>query len=141
MTPQPTACLVFKGASDVIACGAAGVSIELVGEGLNGCESDLVREVASGVLHYFRHDLGRDTVTVGEFAVVLAKVLRGFGLNVESCLRVPDATPAAEADLTDLIERAGAHSSWNSTSGSGRNSRVSWNRAPAWSVLRVFAFA
>lgn len=107
MTPQPTACLVFKGASDLIVCGAAGVSIELVGEGLNGSESDLVREAATGVLHYFQHDLGRDTVTIGEFAAVLAKVLRGFGLNVESCLRVQDETPVAEADLADLIVEGG----------------------------------
>ena len=108
MIQRPTACLVFKTSSDQIACDKAGVSIELVGEGLDGSEAELVREAATGVLHYFREELRRESVTVGEFSVALAKVLRGFGLNVESCARVVDPAGMAEADLTRLVAEVGA---------------------------------
>lgn len=106
MTQRPTTCLVFKTASDQIACGAAELNIELVGEGLDGSEAELVREAAAGVLHYFREELQRESVTVGEFSVALAKVLRGFGLNVESWAKVAEPGVMAEADLTQLAARA-----------------------------------
>jgi hypothetical protein len=106
MTQQPTACLVFRTSSDEIACDGAGVGIELVGEGLNGSEAELVRQAAVGVIHYFREDLGRQSVTVGEFSLALAKVLRSFGLNIEDCARVEQRAAMAEADLTDLVAGA-----------------------------------
>ena len=107
MTPRPTACLVFKTKTDLISCAAASVGIELVGEGLTGSEGQLVREAATAVLHYFRNDLGRESVAVGEFASVLARVLRGFGLDVESCLRVEDPAAMVEADLSHLVAASG----------------------------------
>lgn len=106
MTQPHTACLVFRTQSDLIACGGAGVTIELVGEGLSRLEADLVREAAAGVLHYFRTELGRESVSVGEFSVALTKVLRGFGLNVESCAHAGDRAATVETDLTRLLSES-----------------------------------
>jgi hypothetical protein len=73
----------------MIPCSAEQVVIELVSEGETLMDAELVRHAAVGVLQYFRRELRRDYVSVGEFCEVLAAVLRGFGLEV-------GARPAAE---------------------------------------------
>ena len=58
------------------------ISVELTGDGTGLFDPEFLKNAASAVFHYFKHDLGRITVTVGEFAGALEKVLRGFGLSV-----------------------------------------------------------
>jgi hypothetical protein len=60
------------------------ISVELTGDGIGSFDPEFLKHAASAVFHYFKHDLGRVTVTVGEFAGALEKVLRGFGLNSEA---------------------------------------------------------
>jgi len=60
------------------------ISVELTGEGIGAFDPEFLKNAASAVFHYFKHDLGRVTVTVGEFAGALEKVLRGFGLQSEA---------------------------------------------------------
>jgi len=66
----------------MIPCSAEHVVIELVGEAGPLMDPELVRHAAVGVLQYFRSELRRDQVSVGEFCEALAVVLRGFGLEV-----------------------------------------------------------
>lgn len=78
-------CLYFSvPGAGTIPCSAEAVTVELIGEAAEVLSPDVVRHAASAVLHYFREELGRLSVTVGEFAQALARVLRGFGLVV-SC--------------------------------------------------------
>jgi hypothetical protein len=54
------------------------VSIEVVTEGQSPFDEEFVKEASAAVLHYFKNEEGRDSVTLGEFAATLEKVLKGF---------------------------------------------------------------
>lgn len=91
-------CLVFRTASgEGIPCAVDQVVVELIGGQAARLEPEVLQDAAAGVLHYFRDELGRDTVSVGEFAQALAQVLRRLGLNV-----VTDDEPPARGQETDL---------------------------------------
>lgn len=78
-------CLLFQTSSgESIPFSAEMISVELTGEGIGAFDPEFLKNAASAVFHYFKHDLGRVTVTVGEFAGALEKVLRGFGLQSEA---------------------------------------------------------
>lgn len=119
-------CLVFQLSNgESIPCSVERFTIELIGEAVAGIDSELIRNAAQAVLHHFRHDLKRATVTLAEFSEALEKVLRSLGLNVTttatspggpagegdfegantSFLATPDAAPMPETE-TDLAELA-----------------------------------
>src|SRR5271168_4434037 len=76
-------CLIFQTSDgDQIPCSAEWVTLELMGDGAAWVDPQIVHNASAAVLHYFKHELNRDFVSVGEFAVALEKVLRGFGLSV-----------------------------------------------------------
>jgi hypothetical protein len=78
-------CLLFQTSSgESIPFSAEMISVELTGEGVGPFDPEFLKHAASAVFHYFKHDLKRVTVTVGEFAGALEKVLRGFGLQSEA---------------------------------------------------------
>jgi hypothetical protein len=78
-------CLLFQTSNgESIPFSAEMISVELTGEGIGEFDQEFLKHAASAVFHYFKHDLGRVTVTVGEFAGALEKVLRGFGLQSEA---------------------------------------------------------
>ena len=91
----------------VIPCSVEALAVELVGGADGPLDAELIHNAAQAVLHYFRHDLGRAQVTVGDFAEVFAKILRGFGLSVrvDEVETVPG--PVAEADLLRLAADSG----------------------------------
>ena len=73
-------CLIFETSDgESIPCSAEVVAVELIGEGT--IDTEVVRQVASTVLHYFRVDLGREHVSVGEFSEAIARVLSNLGYN------------------------------------------------------------
>ncbi len=55
------------------------LSVEFAGEVPPLIDSEFLRSAADAVVYYFKHELEREAVTPSEFAVALAKVLRGFG--------------------------------------------------------------
>jgi hypothetical protein len=78
-------CLLFQTSNgESIPFSAEMISVELTGDGIGAFDPEFLKHAASAVFHYFKHDLGRVTVTVGEFAGALEKVLRGFGLQSEA---------------------------------------------------------
>lgn len=83
------------------------ISVEVVGEGLSVINPEVVRHAAASVLHYFKHDLGRDTVSLGEFAEVLEKVLQGLGYTVRSESEAAAPAVARAFDLHQLAREAG----------------------------------
>lgn len=107
-------CLVFEvSGGDKIPCSAETVTLELLGDAAGQLDPHTVREAAAAVLHYFREDLGRETVTVAEFTEVLERVLRGLGFDVkasEGAAPVPAPKGRiAAADLETLYVEAGGH--------------------------------
>jgi hypothetical protein len=112
-------CLVFevKG-GDKIPCSVEQLTIEVLSESLGAISPEVIQQAARAVLHYFKDDLGRETVTVDEFTAALEKVLSGLGFQVhagsqlagpgegeeeaegmDSTAEVPVPVPVAEADL------------------------------------------
>ncbi|HZO85992.1 MAG TPA: hypothetical protein VFC26_12310 [Verrucomicrobiae bacterium] len=78
-------CLVFKTSSgENVPCSAQQVTLELLGDAVNQLDEAMVQNAAHAVLHYFRTELDRTVVTIGEFAETLAKVLRDLGLEVQT---------------------------------------------------------
>ncbi|MSU03867.1 MAG: hypothetical protein EXS23_01340 [Pedosphaera sp.] len=98
-------CLIFHTSSgDCFPCSAETVTIEIIGDSANKLDPDVLRQAASAVTYYFRHDLGREHVTLDEFTQALSRTLRQLGYDVLT----PEATsksaasPASSADLAML---------------------------------------
>ena len=115
-------CLVFETpGGDRIPCSAEAVSVELLGDSAAVIDPEIVRNAAAAVLHYFRVEQGRETVTVGEFMEALKTALRGLGLNlseaaepaaattttIEATEAVPVAARVTEMDLRTLAAESG----------------------------------
>lgn len=97
-------CLVFEMANgDAIPCTAESVTIELLGESLQGVNQEVVQNAAAAVLHYFKEEQQRQTVSVGEFAAALEKVLQNLGYDVIHEAGESRAGDVREADLTHLV--------------------------------------
>jgi hypothetical protein len=101
-------CLAFDtGNGQSIPCSAECVSVELVGNAAGTIDPDLIRQAAAAVLHYFKEEQGRTSVTLGEFSEALEKVLHSFGLTIKSTalpglLAEKPVARVAEADLRQL---------------------------------------
>src|ERR1700677_2701568 len=86
-------CLIFQtNDGEQVPCSAEWVTFELLGQGSELVDPEIVRHASAAVLHYFKHELQRQSVSVGEFALALEKVLRSFGLSVHAdCQTQPPA--------------------------------------------------
>ena len=98
-------CLVFKTSSgENVPCSAQQVTLELLGDAVNQMDQQIVQDAAHAVLHYFRTELDRTVVTIGEFAETLAKVLRSLGLDVQTSGNASDAPRrVVDSDLRPLV--------------------------------------
>lgn len=91
----------------IIPCSVEQITLEIIGGAKCGLDPEVLRHAAAAVLHYFKAELSRETVTVAEFAEALSRVLAGFGLALE-VTDVKSDSPAAElslgpgADATDV---------------------------------------
>lgn len=98
-------CLLFELSSgESIPFSAEMISVELMGDVVSKLDPEVIRHAAASVFHYFRHDLDRESVTVGEFAGMLEKVLTGLGLNV---LPAETTVQNPVADLVVLARESG----------------------------------
>jgi len=101
-------CLLFEMAGgESIPCSAELVTIELIGEEASLLDPELIRNAARAVLHYFKIEMGRTSVSVGEFSDALASVLRGFGLSVKPSAKLETSRPVRESDLGRLARESG----------------------------------
>jgi hypothetical protein len=105
-------CLWLKGDDgEIIPCSVEQITLEII-DGVKGkLDPEVLRHAAAAVLHYFKVELARESVTVTEFAEAMSRVLAGFGLAFEvaevqsSKAGPPDAT-APEAEPTTVGELA-----------------------------------
>src|SRR5262245_58491649 len=73
-------CLVFETPSgDHVPCSVKEVTIEFVGETEELLDRELLENAAAAVLHYFRVEQKKESVTVAEFTEALEKVLCDLG--------------------------------------------------------------
>jgi len=93
-------CLLFQLSSgESVPFSADMISVEVMGGAADVFEPEFVKHAAASVFHYFKHELGRDTISVAEFSGALEKVLRGFGFKVYSG---DGSAPAGETVAGDL---------------------------------------
>lgn len=101
-------CLLFEMASgETIPYSADMVSKELGGDTAELFDSEFVRHAANAVFHYFKHELGRQTVSLGEFAGALEKVLCGFAATVQLSTETNSRPHVLEFDLCRLADESG----------------------------------
>ena len=92
--------LIFQLANgESVPCSAEMITIEIVGNSDGLVDAEMLRHASASVFHYFKIELARQTVTVGEFALALEKVLRNFGLTLHADESQPFASQILEADL------------------------------------------
>ena len=96
--------LIFRTSQgELIPCSAESVTIELIGDASSLLDPDTVREAAAAVVHYFKNDLGKHTVSVGEFSEALERALRCFGFEVTTCASENRHVPVG-TDLREIVK-------------------------------------
>lgn len=102
-----TDCLLFELANgESFPLSAEMISVELSGDDAGLFDPEFVKHATNAVFHYFKHELARQTITVGEFAGALEKVLRGFEFRVTPPEPAPDPR-VLESDLRRLAAESG----------------------------------
>ena len=108
MIALATNCLLFELASGVsVPFSSDMLSVELEGDAQQWFDAEFVTQAAKAVFHYFRQELGRQTVTVGEFAEALEKVLHGFKQGGRLEERTEIGRAVLESDLDRLACESG----------------------------------
>jgi hypothetical protein len=98
-------CLIFRTSQgELIPCSAETVTIEMIGDASSLIDPETVREAAAAVVHYFKYDLHRDTVSIAEFSEALQRALRCFGFDVTTSSFENGVPPGA--DLRELARGA-----------------------------------
>lgn len=72
-------------------------------------EAEIVNHAAAAVFHYFKHELGRDWVSMGEFTLTLEKVLRGLEMSASAATSLLPNRHALETDLQRLANESGSN--------------------------------
>jgi len=95
-------CIVFQTPSgEGYPQSAETLSIEISGDTAAHFDAEFVKQAARAVLHYFRDELGRQTVTMAEFSQALENVLRGFKLA--AAVHTESAPRVLRSDLCRLV--------------------------------------
>ena len=75
-------CLVFKTMDgEMIPCSSEEVTLEIIGDAIGLLDEHVIKEASAGVLHYFREELGKTTVTIAEFAAALQRLTENAALR------------------------------------------------------------
>jgi len=99
--------LVFRLASgESLPLSAEMVSADIMASTPSSFDSEFVNNAASAVFYYYKEELGRQTVTLGEFAQTLEKVLKGFE-PANSADSVKRESQVQESDLCRLADESG----------------------------------
>jgi len=96
-------CLVFKTSDgESVPCSAHEVTLEVLGDSIKVIDPEIVEHAAQAVLHYFKTELGRTQVSIGEFTEALENALRGLGLEVVPQSAEGKSVHVVESDLCGL---------------------------------------
>ena len=101
-------CLVFHTASgEGVPYSAEMISVELMGDTASLFDPEFIKHAAAAVFHYFRDELGCQTVTIAEFSLALERVLRGFNLAASRKDSDPPVPRVVQSDLCRLVTESG----------------------------------
>jgi hypothetical protein len=78
-------CLAFESPQgEFIPCSAQEVVVELIGDAAQWLDKEIIAHASEAVLHYFRHEQGKEAVSTAEFLDALERVLKGLGLDIQA---------------------------------------------------------
>jgi len=101
-------CLLFELANgESVPCSSEMISVELTGNTNSLLDPEVLRHATASVFHYFKTELQRETVTVGEFAQALEKVLRRLGFAIRSGEGASRSPETVATDLRRLARESG----------------------------------
>lgn len=101
-------CLLFQLTNgESVPCSADMISVELVGGSNGWLDPEVLRHAAASVFHYFKAELCRESVTVGEFAGALEKVLHNLGFTIRAGAMESRAQEILETDLGLMAGESG----------------------------------
>ena len=101
-------CLLFQLTNgESVPCSAEMISVELVGGSDGLLDPEVLRHAAASVFHYFKAELCRESVTVGEFAGALEKVLRNLGFTIRAGAVESRSRETIETDLGLMAKESG----------------------------------
>ena len=93
-------CLLFQLKNgESVPCSADMIAVEIIGEANGLLEPETLRHAAASVFHYFKTELAREAVTIGEFSLALEKALLHLGYTIHA---QEPGTHAADSNGTDL---------------------------------------
>jgi len=101
-------CLVFQlNNGESVPCSADMIAVEVVGEVNSLLEPETLRHAAASVFHYFKTELARESVTIGEFSLALEKALHHLGYTIRAHSAPGDDSEISDADLELLMGETG----------------------------------
>src|SRR5438046_1463073 len=106
--PQPDYLFLQSATGESIPVSAEMISVELTGQTPEWLDPEFIQHAAKAVFHYFKHELRRRTMSLGEFAGGLEKVLAGLGQAVRVPAAVPPEARVLESDLHQLVIESGS---------------------------------
>jgi hypothetical protein len=110
MIALQSGCLIFQLSSgESVPCSVEMISVELTGNAGGSLDPEVLSHAAASVFHYFKNELERETVTIGEFAGALEKVLRKLGFVFRAGALESRSREIVETDLC-LFARESADS-------------------------------
>lgn len=100
-------CLIFQlDSGENVPFSSDMISVDLAGNTAKWFDEEFVRDATKAVFHYFKHEQGRQTVSMGEFAEALERVLEGFATAAEQHCQAQPAAGVIEADLARLARES-----------------------------------
>ena len=101
-------CLIFELLNgESVPCSAEMISVEIVGEANSLLEPETLRHAAASVFHYFKTELAREAVTIGEFSLALEKVLHRLGYTIHAHEPGDQSGGRNDTDLARLVRDTG----------------------------------
>ena len=98
-------CLLFQLKNgESIPCSADMIAVEIVGDANGLLEPELLRHAAASVFHYFKTELARDAVTIGEFSLALEKALQHLGYTIHAHDPGTFPTETGDTDLSRIVK-------------------------------------
>ncbi|MBU6409459.1 MAG: hypothetical protein KGR98_03630 [Verrucomicrobia bacterium] len=101
-------CLFFKLANgESVPCSVDMISVEITNPSVSQVDPETLRHATASVFHYFKNELERQAVTVGEFAGALEKALRQLGYAIHAGVVESHWGGVLETDLVTLARSGG----------------------------------
>lgn len=101
-------CLLFQlHNGESVPCSPDMICVEIVGESDSLLEPETLRHAAASVFHYFKIELAREAVTIGEFSLALEKALYHLGYTIRAHEAGTRPGDLGDTDLVRLVRDKG----------------------------------